>query len=102
MVTPNAPSVFLDLMNRVFCKYLHQFVVVFIDDILIYSANRQEHEEHLKMVMEVLGEEMVTWWYLIRFHTVKLLTVDDGMVRSHAIERTNTTQLPIRIREARG
>jgi hypothetical protein len=40
-----------------FHKYLGQFVVVFIDDIFIYSANHQEHEEHLKMVMEVLREK---------------------------------------------
>jgi hypothetical protein len=44
----NAPSVFMDLMNRVFHKYLDQFVVVFIDDILIYSSNHHEHKEHLK------------------------------------------------------
>jgi hypothetical protein len=65
----NAPSVFMDFMNRVFHKYLDQFVVVFIDDILIYSANRQEHEEELKMVMEVWREKMVMW-YLIRIHIV--------------------------------
>jgi hypothetical protein len=53
----NAPSVFMDLMNRVFHKYLDSFVVVFIDDILIYSANHQEHEEHLKMVLDVLREK---------------------------------------------
>jgi len=48
----NAPSVFMDLMNRVFHEYLDSFVVVFIDDILVYSANHVEHEEHLKTVME--------------------------------------------------
>jgi len=42
----NAPSVFMDLMNRVFHEYLDSFVVVFIDDILVYSANHVEHEEH--------------------------------------------------------
>ena len=52
----NAPSVFMDLMNRVFHEYLDRFVVVFIDDILIYSANHQDHEEHLKVVMEILRE----------------------------------------------
>jgi hypothetical protein len=50
----NALSVFMDLMNRVFHKYLDSFVVVFIDDILVYLANHVEHEEHLKTVMEVL------------------------------------------------
>jgi hypothetical protein len=53
----NAPSVFMDLMNRVFHKYLDSFVVVFIDDILIYSANHIEHEQHLKTVLEVLREK---------------------------------------------
>jgi hypothetical protein len=53
----NAPSAFIDLMNRVFHEYLDSFVVVFIDDILVCSANHVEHEEHLKIVMEVLREK---------------------------------------------
>ena len=43
----NAPTAFMDLMNRVFRPYLDQFVVVFIDDILVYSRDEQEHEQHL-------------------------------------------------------
>jgi hypothetical protein len=53
----NAPSVIMDLMNRVFHEYLDSFVVVFINDILVYSANRAEHEEHLKIVLEKLREK---------------------------------------------
>ena len=53
----NAPSVFMDLLNRVFHKYIDQFVVVFIDDILIYSSNHQEHGEHLKRVLDILREK---------------------------------------------
>jgi hypothetical protein len=53
----NAPSVFMDLMNQVFHEYLDSFVLVFIDDILIYSANYAKHEEHLKMVLERLREK---------------------------------------------
>jgi hypothetical protein len=53
----NALSVFMDLMNHVFHKYLDSFVVVFIDVILVYSANHVEHEEHLKTVMKVLREK---------------------------------------------
>ena len=47
----NAPAVFMDLMNRVFHPYLDQFVVVFIDDILVYSKDAQDHEQHLRMVL---------------------------------------------------
>ncbi|TYK31665.1 ty3-gypsy retrotransposon protein [Cucumis melo var. makuwa] len=50
----NAPTVFMDLMNRVFRKFLDTFVIVFIDDILIYSMTEAEHEEHLRMVLETL------------------------------------------------
>ena len=52
----NAPTAFMDLMNRVFRPYLDRFVVVFIDDILIYSTTLTEHEEHLRLVLERLKE----------------------------------------------
>jgi hypothetical protein len=47
----NAPAFFMYLMNNMFMEYLDKFVVVFIDDILVYSQNEEEHEEHLKMVL---------------------------------------------------
>ncbi|KAA0056440.1 pol protein [Cucumis melo var. makuwa] len=50
----NAPAVFIDLMNRVFKDFLDSFVIVFIDDILIYSKTEAEHEEHLHQVLETL------------------------------------------------
>ncbi|GJU80774.1 retrotransposon protein, putative, ty3-gypsy subclass [Tanacetum coccineum] len=50
----NAPVVFMDLMNRVFHEYLDRFVIVFIDDILVYSKTREEHEDHLRIVLEIL------------------------------------------------
>ena len=53
----NAPVAFMDLMNRVFQPYLDQFVVVFIDDILVYSKDEQEHEQHLKIVLQTLREK---------------------------------------------
>jgi hypothetical protein len=47
----NAPAYFMYLMNKVFMKYLDKFVVVFIDDILVFSRNEEEHEEHLRIVL---------------------------------------------------
>jgi hypothetical protein len=52
----NAPTYFMYLMNSVFMDYLDKFVVVFIDDILIYSQNEQEHEEHLRKVLQKLQD----------------------------------------------
>ena len=53
----NALVAFMDLMNRVFRPYVDQFVVVFIDDILVYSKDAQEHEHHLRIVLETLREK---------------------------------------------
>ncbi|GJR92990.1 putative reverse transcriptase domain-containing protein [Tanacetum coccineum] len=53
----NAPAVFMDMMNWVCKPYLDKFVIVFIDDILIYSRSKKEHEEHLKAILELLKNE---------------------------------------------
>ncbi|GKA51991.1 putative reverse transcriptase domain-containing protein [Tanacetum coccineum] len=53
----NAPAAFMDLMNRVCKPYLDKFVIVFIDDILIYSKSEEEHEAHLKTILDLLKEE---------------------------------------------
>ena len=52
----NPPAAFMDLMHRVFRPYLDQFVIVFIDDILIYSRTPEEHERHLTIVLQTLRE----------------------------------------------
>ncbi|GJW61871.1 putative reverse transcriptase domain-containing protein, partial [Tanacetum coccineum] len=53
----NAPAVFMDLMNRICRPYLDKFVIVFVDDILIYSNSKEEHEVHLKLILELLEKE---------------------------------------------
>ncbi|KAK5775521.1 hypothetical protein PVK06_043419 [Gossypium arboreum] len=53
----NAPAIFMDLMNRIFRPYLDKFVVVFIDDILIYSRDESEHAEHLRTILQILREK---------------------------------------------
>ena len=55
----NAPAAFMDLMNRVFKPYLDTFVIVFIDDILVYSQSEEEHAEHLRIVLQTLRDKQL-------------------------------------------
>jgi hypothetical protein len=55
----NAPSYFMNLMDKVFMEYLNRFVVVFIDDILIYSKSDSDHEEHLRLVLQKLRDNQL-------------------------------------------
>jgi len=55
----NAPAVFMDYMNKIFRPFLDKFVVVFIDDILIYYRNQEEHVEHLRLMLGILREKQL-------------------------------------------
>ena len=55
----NAPAAFMDLMNRVFSPYLDKFVIIFIDDILVYSGSPEEHAEHLQTILQILRERQL-------------------------------------------
>ncbi|KAA3485106.1 Retrotransposon protein [Gossypium australe] len=55
----NAPVIFMDLMNWIFQLYLDQFVVVFIDDILVYSKTKEDHNKHLRLVLQILREKQL-------------------------------------------
>ena len=55
----NAPAAFMDLMNRVFQPYLDQFVVVFVDDILIYSQSEVDHDDNLRIVLQLLRDHQL-------------------------------------------
>lgn len=52
----NAPSAFMDLMNRVFRSYLNRFVIVFIDDILVYSKSTKKHKRQLNIMLQPLRD----------------------------------------------
>jgi hypothetical protein len=55
----NAPAYFMYLMNKVLMEYLDKFVVMFIDDILIFTKNEEEHDEHLRLVLQMLRESQL-------------------------------------------
>jgi hypothetical protein len=55
----NTPAIFMCLMNGVFRDYLEKFVIVFLDDILVYSKSQKEYEQHLRMVLQVLREHQL-------------------------------------------
>ena len=55
----NAPAYFMNMVNKVFMEFLDKFVMVFIDDILVYSKNEEEHKEHLRLVLEKLREHQL-------------------------------------------
>lgn len=55
----NALAIFMDLINRTFKPYFDRFMVVFIDDILVYSKSQEEHEEHLRVMLEILRTDNV-------------------------------------------
>jgi len=55
----NAPAILMDYMNRIFQSCLDKFVLIFIDNILIYSKNREEHVKHLRSVLEILREQQL-------------------------------------------
>ncbi|GKD74314.1 putative reverse transcriptase domain-containing protein [Tanacetum coccineum] len=104
----NAPVVFMDLMNQVCKPYLDKFVILFIDDILIYSKSKKEHEEHLKIILELLKKEELYakfskcefWLPKVQFlgHVVNSqgIHVDPAKIESIKDWATPTTLIEIR------
>ncbi|GJV83174.1 putative reverse transcriptase domain-containing protein [Tanacetum coccineum] len=78
----NAPTVFMDLMNRVVHEYLDRFVIVFIDGILVYSKTREEHEDHLRIVLEILRQKKLYAKFLQR-RWLELLKDYDANIQYH-------------------
>ena len=103
----NAPAAFMDLMNRLFKPYLDRFVIIFIDDILIYSKSRAEHEQHLRIILQTLREHQLYaklskcnfWLQEVEFlgHTIckEGIKVDPKKVEAVAqwLRLTNVTEI---------
>ncbi|GJR08503.1 putative reverse transcriptase domain-containing protein [Tanacetum coccineum] len=108
----NAPAVFMDLMNRVCKPFLDKFVIVFIDDILIYSKNKKEHEEHLKAVLELLKKERLyakfskcEFWILkVQFlsHVIDSQGIHVDPAKIKSIKDWESPKTPMEIRQFLG
>jgi hypothetical protein len=104
----NAPAYFMYLMNKVFIEYLDKFLVVFIDEILVYSRNEEEHEEHLRLVLQKLRDNQLyakfnkcEFWlkevsFLGHVITGGGITMDSGKVRDVLNWELPMTALEIR------
>ena len=104
----NAPAAFMDLMNRVFQPYLDRFVIVFIDDILVYSGSPKKHSEHLRIVLQTLRERQLYaklskyQFWLDRVAILSHVISAEGVsVDPHKIEAVVSWKLPKNVSEVR-
>ncbi|GJS99858.1 putative reverse transcriptase domain-containing protein [Tanacetum coccineum] len=108
----NAPAVFMDLMNRVCKPYLDKFVIVFIDDILIYSCNKEEHANHLRIILELLKKEKLYakfskcdfWISIVQFlgHLIDSQGLHVDPAKIEAVKNWTSPTTPTEIRQFLG
>ncbi|GKE09620.1 putative reverse transcriptase domain-containing protein [Tanacetum coccineum] len=108
----NAPAVFMDLMNRVCKSYLDKFVIVFIDDILIYSCNKEEHADHLRIILELLKEEKLYakfskcdfWISIVQFlgHVIDSQGIHVDPAKIEAVKNWASPTTPTEVRQFLG
>ena len=93
----NAPAAFMSLMNGIFKPYLDLFVIVFIDDILVYSKSREEHEEHLRIVLEMLREKK-----LYAIFSKYEFWLDSVSFLGHVVSKDGVMVDPLKIEAVKG
>ncbi|GKF59184.1 putative reverse transcriptase domain-containing protein [Tanacetum coccineum] len=108
----NAPAVFMDLINRVCKPYLDKFVIVFIDDILIYSRNKEEHADHLRIILELLKKEKLyakfskydLWISIVQFlrHVINSQGIHVDSAKIKAVKNWAPPTTPTEIRQFLG
>ncbi|GJX17776.1 putative reverse transcriptase domain-containing protein, partial [Tanacetum coccineum] len=108
----NAPAVFMDLMNRVCKPYLDKFVIVFIDDILIYSRNKEEHANHLRIILELLQKEKFYakfskcdfWIHIVQFlgHLIDSQGLRVDPAKIEAVKNWTSPTTPTKVRQFLG
>ncbi|GJS27333.1 putative reverse transcriptase domain-containing protein [Tanacetum coccineum] len=108
----NAPTIFMDLMNRVCRPYLDKFMIVFIDDILIYSKTQEEHVKHLSLVLELLKKEKVYakfskcefWLREVQFlrHVINGNRIHVDPSKIEAVKNWKAPRTPIEVRSFLG
>ncbi|KAJ9539016.1 hypothetical protein OSB04_031749 [Centaurea solstitialis] len=108
----NAPAVFMDLMNRVCRPYLDKLVIVFIDDILIYSRSKEDHEHHLRVILELLKAEQLYakfskcefWIREVHFlgHVVNKEGIHVNPAKVEAVKKWEAPKTPTEIRQFLG
>ncbi|GKF20301.1 putative reverse transcriptase domain-containing protein, partial [Tanacetum coccineum] len=108
----NAPAVFMDLMNRMCKPYLDKFVIVFIDDILIYSRNKEEHADHLRIILELLKKEKLYanfskcdfWISIVQFlgHVIDSQGIHSDLAKIKAVKNWASPTTPIEVHQFLG
>ncbi|GKD32454.1 putative reverse transcriptase domain-containing protein [Tanacetum coccineum] len=108
----NVPAVFMDLMNRVCKSYLDKFVIVFIDDILIYSCNKEEYADHLRIILELLKKKKLYakfskcdfWINVVQFlgHVIDSQGIHVDPAKIEEIKDWASPSTPIEVRQFLG
>ena len=108
LLVTNAPTAFMDLMNKIFCAYLDKFVIVFMDEILIYSRSLEEHKQHLVTTLRTLrrhqlyGKQDKSEFWLTKVNFLGHVVFEAGIAVEHSkVEALQEWQRPTNVFEVR-